>query len=298
MSVSVRRDVVFSHARIGYEEGRGPMQILPLKLDCYLPDNPARTPTPALVLAHGGALHRGSKEADAFSTGVGTSTAIADYCCRFAKLGVAGFSVQYRLAQTDPEPSPNPVLTRPDEVPMSRVSAVRAEMGLPPIEPSEMARFMEAAFEDLAEAVRWVKAHHQDFGIDPRHVVLGGFSAGGRSACYVAYGKGVEVAGVFSISGPLMPVDAKAYLAARKDLPLPPLLMISGEHDLDHITAFTPQVERQFRIAARAVEWAQVPGANHFYSSESPTGDGRTVFEVIRDSVASWFGLPLESVRH
>jgi hypothetical protein len=41
-------------------------------------------------------------------------------------------------------------------------------MGLPPIEPSEMARFMEAAFEDHAEAVRWVKAHHQDFGID-RH---------------------------------------------------------------------------------------------------------------------------------
>ncbi|HEX2137397.1 MAG TPA: alpha/beta hydrolase [Microvirga sp.] len=294
MSVSIRRDVVFSYARIGYEKGQGPMQILPLKLDCYLPDNPVRTPTPALVLAHGGVFHRGSKEADAFSAGVGTSTPIAEYCRRFAELGLAAFSVQYRLAHTDPEPSPNPVLTRPDEVPMSRVSALRAEMGLPSIEPSEMARVMEAAFEDLAAAVRWVKAHHQDLGIDPRRVVLGGFSAGGRSACYVAYGKGVEVAGVFSISGSLMPVDAKAYLAARQDLPLPPLLMISGEHDLDYVAAFVPEIERQFRTAARPVEWAQVPGANHFYSSESPTGDGRTVFDVIRDSVASWFGLPLD----
>ncbi|QRM36122.1 alpha/beta hydrolase [Microvirga sp. VF16] len=269
---------------------------MPLKLDCYLPDYPARTPTPALVLAHGGVFHRGSKEADAFSAGVGTNTSIAEYCRRFAELGVAAFSVQYRLAQTDPEPSPNPVLTRPDEVPMSRVSALRAEMGLPSIKPSEMARFMEAAFEDVAEAVRWVKAHHQDFGIDPRNIVLGGYSSGGRSACYVAYGKGVEVAGVVTISGPLMPVDVKAYLAARQDLPLPPLLMISAEHDLDYVTAFVPEVEQQFRMAVRPVEWAQVPGANHFYSSDSPTRDGRTVFDVIRDSVASWFGLPLKNV--
>jgi dienelactone hydrolase len=246
------------------------------------------------VLAHGGVFHRGSKEADAFSAGLGTNTSISEYCRRFAELGLAAFSVQYRLAGTDPEPSPNPVLSRPDEVPMSRVSALRAELGLPPIEPREMARFMEAAFDDLAAAVMWVKAHHQDFGIDPANVVLGGFSSGGRSACYVAYGKGVEVAGVFSISGPLMPVDAEAYLAARQDLPLPPLLMFSGEHDLDYVAAFVPEVERQFRRAARPVEWAQVFGANHFYSSDSLTQDGRTVFEVIHHRVANWCGLPLE----
>ena len=152
MAVSVRRDVIFHEAQTGYDKGRGPMQIVPLKLDSYVPDNPVRTPNPALVLAHGGVLHRGSKEADAFSSGIGTSTAVAEYCRRFAELGFAAFSVQYRLAQTDPEPSPDPVLTRPDEVPMSRVSALRAEMGLPSIEPSEMARFMEVSFEDMAEA--------------------------------------------------------------------------------------------------------------------------------------------------
>jgi hypothetical protein len=45
------------------------------------------------------------------------------------------------------------------------------------------------------------------------------------------------------------------------------------------------------------VEWAQVPGANHFYSSESQTRDGRTVFEVIRDSIAMWVGQQLEPGR-
>src|SRR4051812_27695509 len=112
MSIDVRRDVVYRHARVGFANGRGPMQVVPLALDCYLPSNPFQTPTPALVLAHGGVFHRGSKEDDALSSGKGTSTAMADYCRRFAELGLAAFSVQYRLAQADPEPSHDPVLTR------------------------------------------------------------------------------------------------------------------------------------------------------------------------------------------
>jgi acetyl esterase/lipase len=294
MSARTQRNVVFGRARIGYNKGQGPMQVVALTLDAYLPAVPARTPTPALVLAHGGTFHRGSKESDAFSAGTGTSTAIAEYCRRFALLGLPSFSVQYRLAPMDPEPSGEPVLTQPDEVPMSRVRVVRAEMGLPPIEPSDMARFMEAAFNDVAEAIRFVKAQHGDYGIDPRRIVLGGFSAGGRCATYAAYGKRVGVAGVVSISGPLTPADAAAYLARGHDLPLAPLLMISGELDLDYVCTFVPEVERQFRAAGRSVEWAEVPGADHFYSSESQTRDGRTVFEVIRDSITTWTGQPLE----
>jgi acetyl esterase/lipase len=291
MNSRTQRDIVFGHARIGYNKGKGPTQVVALKLDAYLPAVPAREPTPALVVAHGGVLHRGSKESDTLSDGIGTSTAIAEYCRRFAMLGVASFSVQYRLAQMDPEPSQEPVLTRPDEVPMSRVTVLRSEMGLPPIEPSDMARFMEAAFDDVTQAIRFVKAHHFDYGIDPERIVVGGFSAGGRCATYAAYGKRVGVAGVFSISGPMIPVDATAYLVGEQDLPLPPLLMISGERDLDYVCTFVPEVERIFRAAGRLVERAEVPGATHFYSSESHTRDGRTVFEVIRDSIAAWVSL-------
>jgi acetyl esterase/lipase len=297
MSIRTPRDIVFGHARIGYNKGQGPMQVVALKLDAYLPAVPGRAATPALVLAHGGVFHRGSKESDIFSSDTGTTTAIAEYCRRFAMLGFPSFSVQYRLAQMDPEPSREPVLTRPDDVPMSRVSVMRAKMGLPPIEPSDMARFMEAAFDDVAEAVRFVKARHVDYGVDPERIVLGGFSAGGRCVTYAAYGKRVGVAGVFSLSGPLMPVDAAAYLACGHDLPLPALLMISGERDLDYVCTFVPEVERQFRAAERRVEWAQVPGATHFYSSESHTLDGRTVFQVIRDSITTWVGQQIEPGR-
>jgi acetyl esterase/lipase len=295
MSTCTQPDIVFGLARIGYNKGQGPMQVVSLKFDAYLSAIPASTPTPALVLAHGGVFHRGSKESDVFSAGTGTTTPVAEYCRRFAALGLPSFSVQYRLAQMDPEPSREPVLTRPHEVPVSRANIVRTELGLPAIEPSEMAQFMESAFDDVTEAVRFIKAHHGDFGIDPERIVVGGFSAGGRCATYAAYGKRIGVAGVFSISGPLMPIDATAYLARARDLPLPPLLMISGERDLDYVCTFVPEVERQFRAAGRQVSWAQVPGAAHFYSSESQTRDGRTVFQVIRDSITAWVGQQLES---
>ena len=114
--------------------------------------------------------------------------------------------------------------------------------------------------------------------IDPEYIVLGGFSAGGRCASYAAYGKRLGVAGVFSISSPLIPANATSYLARGRDAQLPPLLMISGERDLDYVCAFVPEVERQFRAAGQQAEWAQVQGATHFYSSESQTRDGRTVF--------------------
>ncbi|SEP06946.1 Alpha/beta hydrolase family protein [Rhodospirillales bacterium URHD0017] len=291
MSIRTERDIVFAQARIGYNKGEGPMQVVSLKLDAYLPAFPGATPAPALVLAHGGAFHRGSKEDD---RGAGRNTTTADYCRRFAALGWPSFSVQYRLAQTDPEPSRQPVLTRPDQVPMSRVDVVRAEMGLPPIGPSDMARVMEAAVDDVADAVRFVKTHHGDYGIDPGRIVLGGFSAGGRCAAYAAYGKHVGVAGVLSISAPLVPVDAAAYLASAGARPLPPLLMISGECDLDYVCAFVPEVERQFSAAGRQVEWACVPGGTHFYSSDSRTSDGRMVFEVIRASITRWVGQPAD----
>jgi hypothetical protein len=51
---------------------------------------------------------------------------------------------------------------------MSRVSELRAEMGLPLIEPSDMARFIEAAFDDVTKAILFVKARHSDVVIITR----------------------------------------------------------------------------------------------------------------------------------
>lgn len=289
MTVNIERDIIFARARVGYHEPQRPMREVALRLDAYLPDKTDGRSLPALIMAFGGAFHRGSKENDAFSDGTGTSTAVADYCQRFAELGMAAFSVEYRLAQTDPEPG-TPLLTQPEHIPMSRVNPVRAELGLPPIAPKVMAGIMEAAFDDVANAVRFIKDRAHDFHVDPQRIVLGGFSAGGRCAMYVAYGKRIGVRGVISLSGPLVPIDGTAFLSHPGDLP--PLLMISGEHDLDYVCSFMPNLDRQFRDAMRPVEWAQVTGGTHFYPAVAKVRDGRSVMAVMRDSLLQWECLP------
>lgn len=287
MNLEILTDIPFASARVGWNGGAGPLCEMALKLDAYLPTRAARKPQPALVLAFGGAFHRGSKENDAFTDGHGTSTAVAEYCRRFAALGVPSFSVQYRLAQTDPEPG-TPLLTEPDRVPMSRINPVRIEMGLPPVTARAMAGVMEAAFDDVANAVGFIKANAATYGVDPARIVLGGFSAGGRCAMYAAFGKRIDVAGVVSLSGPLLPADAEAFLARGGHFP--PLLKIWGARDLDYVCAFVPELQRHFLNAHAPAEWVELDGATHFYAAETHAKDGRTVFGMIRDSLDKWVG--------
>ncbi|MEZ5815815.1 MAG: alpha/beta hydrolase fold domain-containing protein [Hyphomicrobiaceae bacterium] len=287
MAICIERDIVYGYGGVGCHEAGGPRRVA-LKLDAYLPA-PSAMPAAAIVMAFGGAFHRGSKEDDTFSDGTGTNTSIAEYCRRFAELGLAAFSVEYRLAQADPEPG-TALLSEPDRVPMSRINPVRAELGLPQASARMMAGIMEAAFDDVASALSFVVEQADAFRIDRDRVVLGGFSAGGRCAMYVAYGKRFPVRGVISISGPLVPVDCAAFLRRPGDVP--PLLMISGEQDLDYVRTYVPEIEQQFREAGRAVSRSLVPGATHFFPAEAPTEDGRTVMQVMAASLATWGCLP------
>jgi len=284
MAIRIVRDVVFAAPQVGYGGGNGTLVPYPLKLDAYLPERAG--PVPALVLAFGGAFHRGTKESDAFSDGVGTSTAMADYCRHFAERGLACFSLQYRLAQTDPAPVTDPVLQRPEAVSLARASVVRQMLGLGPITVPDMARAMEAAYEDVATGARYVLAHADELGVDPRRVVIGGFSAGGRAAVYAAYARHVPVAGVVSISGPMAPEDA-AHWARRGDK-LPPLLAVTGEKDLDHVVKATPPMLDALASAGVVAEWCKVPAATHFYPASSVAADGRTVLETITAALKRW----------
>ncbi len=289
MSIEIVRDIVYAEVLTGYANGAGELRAVPLKLDAYLPQHDDKGKArAAIVLAFGGAFHRGSKEDDAFTDGIGTSTAMAEYCRRFAQMGVASFSVSYRLAQTDPPPVPQPVLTRRDGVPMGRASIVREMLGLGPITPIEMARAMEAAFDDVATATRFVLAQARRFNVDPERVVLGGFSAGGRGAMYSAYAKRVPVAGVISISGPMMGEDAAHYVRAGQGLP--PLLYTSGEKDLPQVLEATPGMVRAFEAAGAEIRWVRLPGATHFYPAETRSDAGSTVMEEMVAALQRWCG--------
>ncbi|MGI9079877.1 MAG: alpha/beta hydrolase fold domain-containing protein [Acidimicrobiales bacterium] len=100
----------------------------PLLLDAYFPA-PDGTARPAVVLVHGGAWRVGGK--GDFSV----------EATRFAALGWAAFSVDYRLV----EPSAFP-----------------------------------AEVDDVAAAVRWVRAHAADYGVDRARIGALGASAGGH----------------------------------------------------------------------------------------------------------------------
>lgn len=56
-----------------------------LLLDVYLSTEPmSGVPRAALMLSHGGAYHRGSKELDEFEQDGSTNTPMMEYCRRFA----------------------------------------------------------------------------------------------------------------------------------------------------------------------------------------------------------------------
>ena len=69
-------DIAYTQALID-----GGTRRITLCYDAYLPDAGA-PPGPAIILAFGGAFHRGSKEDDAFpgAGDTGSNTAMAEYC--------------------------------------------------------------------------------------------------------------------------------------------------------------------------------------------------------------------------
>lgn len=278
-------DLPFAEAGVGWSSGAPRQEVL--RLDAWLPAEPG-PPRPALVLAFGGAFHRGSKEDDAFpaANATGGNTAIAEYCRRFAALGFACFSIRYRLAGDDPAPSPTPVLTRPESVPLGRIAAVREIMGLPPATALEMARVMEAGIDDMVAAVAMVRARAAEFGVDPARVVLGGWSAGARCALYAAYAEGVACSGVIALSGAMQAEDVAHYLVPGR--PHPPLLLLVAERDLDYVAAWAPPTVAAFQAAGAEARLLRIQDADHWYQAEAATADGPSVQEAMLAALRRW----------
>jgi len=258
-------------------------------MDAYLPEG-VKGPVPAVVLAFGGAFHRGSKEDDSFPTAGahGPNTAMAEYCRRFAAEGLACFSIAYRLAGEDPDPGTTPVLTQPDNVPLGRIAQVREIMGLPPTTPRQMAGVVEAAIDDMAAAARAVAARAAEFNIDPTRMVLGGWSAGGRAAVYAAYAEGVPCVGVLSLSGLMAQEDIAAHMAPGR--PHPPLLMILAEQDIGYLRENAPPMVQAMRERGCDARLVGVPGRDHWYAAEALTDTGASVQQAIRAALRAWTG--------
>ena len=281
------RDIAYAEAGIGHH---GTPRRTTLRMDAYLPEG-VEGPVPAVVLAFGGAFHRGSKEDDTFPTAgsYGPNTAMAEYCRRFAAEGFACFSVGYRLAGDDPAPGTSPVLTRPDEVALGRIAQVREILGLPLTTPREMAVVVEAAIDDVTAAARAVAARATEFGVDPARIVLGGWSAGARATAYAAFAKGVPCAGLLSLSPMIALEDIDAHMPPGK--PQPPMLLVVAEQDIGYLRDNAPPMARALREHGCEVRHVTVQGRDHWYAAEAMTDVGMTVQQAMRAALRDWTGV-------
>ena len=100
---------------------------------------------------------------------------------RLAEAGVTAFVLKYRLGPTPTEPKAFVSFFGSE---MGKLSALAAKGGgLPPPFPTE-----GLAAADAAQAVKLVRAHAAEWGVDPHRVGFVGFSAGAFTAATIAVG--------------------------------------------------------------------------------------------------------------
>lgn len=279
--VKVSRDLCFGRAGVHISTDRRERDLL---LDVYEPvGRPAGTLSPALVLAFGGAFHRGSKEDDGFEQGGSHSTAMAQYCYEFARRGYVCFSIGYRLVQEDPDPGLTIAMSDPQAIPRSRVDAVREMLGLPYADNMTLWRGMEAAIDDGATALRWVRDNAARFGIDASRVAAGGWSAGARVAMHAVFAEHAPAAAVICISGYMDPLDMVKYIP---DGQAAPVFLTWGTRDLDYALAQGPRFREHFSAIGLKHVAHEIPGANHFYPSTTPIRNDQGEMLTLEDAIA------------
>lgn len=145
----------------------------PLRMWVADPDNGV-TNRPAIIWIHGGGFAVGIDSMYSLAAGVGQE---------YAKRGYVSFSLEYRIDTTmgegtGPRPPSLCQWVQDNVDPTSDVWLARR---------LQCFRNVVAAQRDAAAAVRWVRAHAAEYGVDPARIAVAGFSAGAVTAAELAY---------------------------------------------------------------------------------------------------------------
>lgn len=289
--VAVERDVVYGQGEIG---GPDQLRSRPLLLDSYRPVGAGGKPAPTLLLAFGGAFHRGSRAPQSYVEDGAQNTPVAEYCYEFARRGFNCFAIDYRLV---PE---HPVIVTPlDDVRLmpwqqatapqttGRIDFVRQQMGLPVLNEASRLTLWQgilAAAEDMQKALAFVRDRAGELDVDPARIAIGGFSSGAITAINVAYGADEDVAAVVSLSGSGWGYDV--FRTAQTG-PTAPLLLVVGQNDLPGVRLGSAGLLQVFGQMQADTEFAWVPGYGHFYPRGAVTlgarGDKNSLEERIAE---------------
>lgn len=260
--VQVTPDVTYGVGGIDFSPERGAARYRALKLDIYQPVAETSQPRPALIMAFGGAFHRGSKSLEVFE-GENPSTAVAEYCREFARRGYVCFSIDYRLMQEAPDPGTTPFLLPGQPQSRDRIDFVRNILGLPPSTPQMMANTLEAATDDMTKAVSFVRSQSNTYNVDISRIVVGGFSAGAAIALNSAFAERAPVAAVVALSGRIAGPTLETHVTGVAGKPA--MLMYYGEKDLPVILGGIDEMHRHMTKAGVENQFVHVAGQNHFY---------------------------------
>ncbi|KAI9027058.1 Alpha/Beta hydrolase protein [Hyaloraphidium curvatum] len=262
----VERDIEYGRGAVGV--GTESPRTRALVLDAFIPASPAPPGgRRAFVLAHGGAMHRGAKDKDEFEADGVRNTPVHEYAERFAARGYACFSIGYRLTQELPGPQPEPIKRSREAVTRGRIDFVRGLLGLPPATDTELIEGVEACYADVAAAFQFIHKNADKWGIDPKKMAIGGFSAGGYASAYSTYALGVPSAAVVCISAGMEPEDAEYYVNGLKKTPV---LLFHGDNDLPQIQPHATAVSSAAEKTGVPVRHYSVTDGGHFYPAESP----------------------------
>lgn len=266
--VRITRDVIFGTGGVDYEEGKGPARYRPLKLDIYEPDSAPARPRPALILAFGGAFHRGSKETDEFGDAEGMSTPMAEYAKLFAERGYVCFCIDYRLTQEKPDPGCTPTIAPSEPMNKDRVNVVRGMLGLPPATDDELRNGIEGATDDMVKAVTFVRSRSRAYNVDIHRIALGGFSAGAVISLLAAFIERVPVKALVSVSGRISEAASKTGMTGAAHEPA--VLMFHGDRDLPVIAEGAAPTQAHMEKVGLKHRCIQLANSTHFYPKTTP----------------------------
>jgi predicted esterase len=176
--------------------------------------------------------------------------------------------------QEAPDPGVTPFLLPGQPQNRDRIDFVRNILGLPPSTPQMMNDTLEAATDDMTQAVNFVRSQSGAFDVDVSRIIIGGFSAGAAIALNSAFAEHAPVAAVVALSGRIAGATMQAHLKPRAGMPA--ALMFYGDDDLPLILGGIDEMRDHMNKVGVSNQFACVRGASHFYlrTAQATRADG------------------------
>ena len=224
-------------------------------LEVYSPKghSTAKKPVPCIIFFHGGGWGRGSRDVFKYQ------------CAYFASRGIVAATVTYRLATKKAK------ATMKDKGSQSQ---------------SQSQSHKRLCIPDAKSAIRWVKQHAEELGVDPDRLIVSGGSAGGHIGLIATSNPGLNhpddpkgfdtsVAAMVLFNPALSAADAKDseidFIQHLKP-GMPPAIAFFGSKD-NWLKGWNPTYAKWKSLEKSVIEVQIAKGQGHAFFNSQPWAD-------------------------